>query len=210
MLRNALMPRWSALSSATIHEAAKKTGALPSFIKPLEPNIKVSGLALPVKSPPGDNLWLHRAIYAASAGEVLVVDTGDGVEFGYWGEVMALAAQQRGIAGLVITGGVRDSRRMVEMGFPVFAGAVCIRGTGKDPRGQGSVGHDIAIGGIAIRRGDYVCGDADGVIVISADVVEQVIADAQRRDAQEAEIFARLRAGESTIDIYNLPREGEG
>jgi 4-hydroxy-4-methyl-2-oxoglutarate aldolase len=209
MLLIGLMPRWSALSSATIHEAAKRTGALPSSIKPLEPNIKLSGLALPVRSPPGDNLWLHRAIYAADAGEVLVVDTGDGVEFGYWGEVMALAAQQRGIAGLVITGGVRDSRRMVDMGFPVFAGAVCIRGTGKDPRGKGSVGHEIAIGGIAVRRGDYVFGDADGVIVISADAVEHVIGDAERRDAQEAEIFARLRAGESTIDIYNLPREGE-
>jgi 4-hydroxy-4-methyl-2-oxoglutarate aldolase len=201
-----LMSRWAALSSATIHEAAGKTGALPSSLKPLAPHVKLTGLALTVGAPPGDNLWLHRAIYAARPGEVLVVDTGEGVEFGYWGEIMAHAAQQRGIRGLVITGGVRDSQRMLAMEFPVFCGAVCIRGTGKDPGRKGSVGAELSIGGTTVRRGDYVLGDADGVVVIGADRVEGVVEESERRDALEREIIARLRAGGSTIDIYNLPR----
>jgi 4-hydroxy-4-methyl-2-oxoglutarate aldolase len=204
---SALMSRWAALSSATIHEAAKKVGALPASIKPLAPDVTVAGFALPVLSPPGDNLWLHRAIAAAMPGEVLVVDTSGGVEFGYWGEVMALAAQQRGIAGLVITGGVRDSRRMVEMGFPVFSVSTCIRGTSKDPNGDGSVGGELSIGGVAVRRGDYVFGDADGVVVIAAERAQEVVEESERRDAQEKEVFARLRTGETTIDIYELPRE---
>jgi 4-hydroxy-4-methyl-2-oxoglutarate aldolase len=201
------MSRWAALSAATIHEAAKKTGALPASIRPLAPSMTVAGPALPIASPAGDNLWLHRAIYAAAPGEVLVIDTGGGIDFGYWGEVMGVAAQARGIAGLVITGGVRDSQRLVNMGFPVFSGSICIRGTGKDPHGRGSVGRAIRIGDVPIRHGDYVFGDCDGVVVIGADRIEEVVNESERRDAQEIDIFARLRAGESTIDIYNLPRE---
>src|SRR6202042_2216120 len=97
---------------------------------------------------------LHRAIYAAVAGDVLGVDVGDGSEYGYWGEVMALAAQTRGIAGLVTTGGVRDSVRLAEMGFPVFAKCICIRGTAKNPGGRGKVGEPIILGETLIRKGD--------------------------------------------------------
>jgi 4-hydroxy-4-methyl-2-oxoglutarate aldolase len=207
VLRAELISRWRALSSATVHEAAKRTGALPPAIKPLSPDTKLAGMALPVRSPPGDNLWLHRAIYAATPGEVLVVDPGPGVEFGYWGEVMTLAAQQRGILGLVIAGSVRDSQRIIEMRFPVFCAGVCIRGTGKNPEGEGSIGGRIALGDVAVGRGDYILGDADGVVVISANEVEEVIVEAERRNDAELQILARLRRGESTIDIYNLPRE---
>jgi len=201
------MTEWAALSSATIHEAAKKIGALPPSIKPLAPHVTVAGLALPVASPAGDNLWLHRSIYAAKAGDVLVIDTGGGTDFGYFGEVMAIAAQQRGIAGLVLTGGVRDSQRILKMGFPVFAGAICIRGTTKNPHGKGSVGMPVHIGDVLVRHGDYVFGDCDGVVIVPADQVNEVIRESQRRDAAEHAIFERLRRGESTIDIYNLPKE---
>ena len=207
MRNQTLASRWAALSTATVHEAAKRTGALPSFIRPLARHLKIAGPAIPVTSPPGDNLWLHRAIYAAKPGDVLVVDTGGGMEFGYWGEVMAVAAQQRGIAGLVINGGVRDSQRMIEMSFPVFAGTVCIRGTVKDPKGAGQFGGSIVLGDVAIAAGDWVLGDADGVVVVPAASAADIVAEAERRDAMEQEIFARLKAGESTIAIYGLPAE---
>ena len=80
------------LSSATVHEAAGRLGALPSVIKPLSPEMHLATRAFPVRIPPGDNLWLHRAVYAATRGEVLVVDTGGGLEYGYWGEILAEAA----------------------------------------------------------------------------------------------------------------------
>lgn len=200
-----IMARAARLSTATVHEAAGRIGALPSGIKPISPSQTLSGPAFPVKSPPGDNLWLHRAIYAASPGDVLVIDTGDGVEFGYWGEVMALAAQVRGIAGLVITGGVRDSQRMVEMGFPVCSGAVCIQGTIKDPQGAGVLNTPVVIGGVTINPGDWVLGDADGVVVVPATRVTEVVERSEGRDAAEQDIFATLRAGGSTIAVYDLP-----
>ena len=138
---------------------------------------------------------------------MLVVDVGDGLEYGYWGEVMAVAAQARGIAGLIISGGVRDSQRMVEIGFPVCSAAVAIRGTGKDPDGVGSLGKPVTLGDVTISAGDFVLGDADGVVVIERERAQDVIAESERRDVKERAIFARLRAGESSIDIFDLPRQ---
>jgi 4-hydroxy-4-methyl-2-oxoglutarate aldolase len=195
----------ASLSSATLHEAAGKIGALPAAVKPLAASMRVCGRALPVNSPAGDNLWLHHAIYEAGPGEVLVVDVGGGRDFGYWGEVMALAAQVRGIAGLVITGGVRDSLRIIDMGFPVFSATVCIQGTGKDPRGAGSIGKPICIGDVQISRGDIVFGDADGVVVLPAGRALEIAAESVARDQAELAIFEQLRAGKSTLDIYRLP-----
>jgi len=193
------------LSTATAHEAAGRIGALPAAITPLAPAMRVCGPALPVRAPAGDNLFLHHALYAASPGEVLVVDTTGGVEFGYWGEVMALAAQVRGLAGLVIAGGVRDSLRMIEMGFPVFSVGTCIRGTAKDPHGAGTIGAPVMIGDVTIRRGDMILGDADGVLALPADQAAAVVAQSHRRDAEEQTIFDRLRAGATTLEIYALP-----
>lgn len=192
------------LPTATLHEAALKRGALPSTIKPVAANMRVAGPAFTVQSPGGDNLWLHRAIYAAKPGDVLVIDSGGSHEYGYWGEIMATGAQLRGIAGLVIDGGVRDSALLEEMNFPTFSHGVCIRGTGKDFGASGYLGHSIRIGDVVIEPGDLIVGDRDGVVAIPRDRVDQVVAAAQQREAQEAEILTRLRAGATTIDIYNL------
>jgi 4-hydroxy-4-methyl-2-oxoglutarate aldolase len=207
MLSDQLLQRALRLSSATLHEASGKAGALPSVIKPLTPGMRLCGRALPVRSPPGDNLWLHRAIYEAQPGDVLVIDVGDGIEYGYWGEVMAVAAQVRQIAGVVITGGVRDQLRLIERGFPVCSATTCIRGTAKDPQGDGQIGAPISIGDVTVRHGDLVLGDADGVIVLPALEAERSIQQSEERDAQELSIFERLRGGETTMDIYHLPRE---
>lgn len=204
-LSSNLIERASRLSSATMHEAGGKIGALPSVLKATSSLVRLTGRAFPVKCPPGDNLWLHRAIYAAAPGDVLVVDVGGAVEHGYWGEVMALAAQQRGIAGLVIAGGVRDSVRMLEMGFPVFSAAICIRGTGKDPFGAGALGETISFGDVSVHLGDLVFGDADGVIIVPAARAEEIVECSEKRDAAEQAIFEELRAGKSTIEIYHLP-----
>ncbi|MEU1180716.1 RraA family protein [Streptomyces sp. NPDC005820] len=198
------------VGSASLYEAAGKVGALPAVIRSIHPGMRVIGPALPVRSPAGDNLWLHRAIYAAERGDVLVVDTGSGLEHGYWGEVMTAAAQHRGIAGLVITGGVRDSAELIARGFPTFAGAVSVRGTTKNPQGDGDVGSAVRIGDVVVRRGDLVLADDDGVVVLPAADAAKALAEAERRDSAEADIMTRLSAGETTIDIYGLPTEHTG
>jgi 4-hydroxy-4-methyl-2-oxoglutarate aldolase len=196
------------VGSATLHEAAGKVGALPAAISPIGPGMRISGPALPVLSPPGDNLWLHWALDAAQPGDVIVVAFGEGPdpdEFGHWGEVMAVAAQQRRVAGLVIAGGVRDVHRLKELGFATFASSTCIRGTAKDPAGIGAIGNPVHIGDTTIGHGDLVVADDDGVVVIPKSRAEVALAAAEKREHEEKDIFRRLAAGESTTDIYNLP-----
>jgi 4-hydroxy-4-methyl-2-oxoglutarate aldolase len=122
----------AAFPTATLHEAAGKIGALPHAIKPVSNSFRLSGPALTVHSPGGDNLWLHRALYVAQPGDVLVVNVSGAYDHGYWGEIMSTAAKHRGLAGLVIDGCVRDGVLLETIGFPVFARGLCIRGTGKD------------------------------------------------------------------------------
>jgi 4-hydroxy-4-methyl-2-oxoglutarate aldolase len=193
------------LSSATAHEAAGRTGALPSAIRALHPDMRLAAPAFPVRCPPGDNLWIHRAVYAARAGEVLVVDTGGGFEHGYWGEILTEAALARQLAGLVIHGGVRDSRQLVELGWPVFAERVCVRGTGKDPAGDGALGEPVRFGDVEVRRGDLVVADADGVVGIAAAHADRVRELAAERERAEVGYRERLRAGATTLEIYQLP-----
>lgn len=191
-----------ALSSASLHEAAGRIGALPSAIGPVFPGARVAGPAFPVACPPGDNLWIHRAVYAAEPGDVLVVDVGGGTEFGYWGEILCTAALARDLAGLVINGGVRDRDALADLGLPVFSAGLCIRGTGKDVDGTGSLGAAVRIGEVFVGRGDLVVGDADGVVVIPQADTEAVLKAAVERDAKEAELMRRIRAGERTLDLY--------
>ncbi|MEA2211902.1 MAG: 4-hydroxy-4-methyl-2-oxoglutarate aldolase [Solirubrobacteraceae bacterium] len=193
------------LSSATVHEAYGMRGALPSAVKPVDPDFYLCGPVFTIDCPPADNLWLHRAIYAAAPGDVLVADMRGHTEAGYWGEVLSQAAIARGIAGLVMTGGVRDTREISTLRFPVFAANVCIRGTVKDPRGDGRLGGSMRIGDVDVHPGDTVVGDADGAVVVGAHHVDSVAQAGRARVASEREMLKRLRRGESTIDILGLP-----
>jgi 4-hydroxy-4-methyl-2-oxoglutarate aldolase len=190
------------LPTATLHEAGGKIGALPSALKPIAAGMRVCGPALTVHSPGGDNLWLHRALDVARPGDVMVVYASGVYEHGYWGEIMATMAQARGVAGLVVDGGVRDSTLLAEMGFPVFSRGLCIRGTGKDFGAQGWINHPIRLGEVTVDGGDLIVGDADGVVAIPRARAAEVIEKSVRREADEAAILARLRAGESTLDVY--------
>nr|WP_273033204.1 RraA family protein [Pseudaminobacter soli] len=174
--------------------------------RPLAPAMAAAGPALTVRCRPGDNLALHRAIAAAEPGDVLVVDYGGSTESGPFGEIMALACQLRGIAGLVTDGSVRDSARLIEMGFPVFARGLNIRGTTK--LDQGEIGGPITLGGVRIDRGDLIVADADAVIVVPAADAEEALAAGEARSAKEARMMECLRAGETTLQILGLT-EGE-
>jgi 4-hydroxy-4-methyl-2-oxoglutarate aldolase len=191
-------------SSATLHEAAGMIGALPSQIKPVAKHFKVYGYAFPVQSPPGDNLWLHRAIYEAKKGDILVVNVGLGYEFGYWGEIMTTAAMEQGLGGLIINGCVRDSDRLAELPFPIFSRGLCIHGTGKDRTAQGLLNYPTRMGDVIINPGDLIVGDNDGIVVIPKDKIAEVTEKARLREEKEQAIILELKKGKSTLDIYNL------
>lgn len=195
----------TALPTASVHEAAGRIGALPARLSPAYSGAALIGPAFTVSCPSGDNLRLHHAIQLASPGDVLVVAIEGDREYGFWGEILSEAAKARGLAGLVIDGGVRDTAVLGEVGFPVFSSLVTIKGTGKNPALSGSIGRHIRIGDVVIAPGDYIVGDADGVCVIPSVDMETVRENTQLRDLKEADTIREIRAGRSTLDLYNLP-----
>jgi 4-hydroxy-4-methyl-2-oxoglutarate aldolase len=197
------------VGAASLHEAAGRIGALPHALKPISRGMRISAPAFPVQSPRGDNLWLHLALAEAPAGSVIVADVGEGESFGYWGEVMARAAIARGLAGLVLTGGVRDSARLAELGFPTFCASIAIQGTLKDFAGAGSLRAPVRIGEITVAAGDLIVGDDDGLVCIPDARAEEIVCASEHREADEADIFRRLEAGELTLDIYNLRKDAQ-
>ena len=190
------------LPVATLHEAAGKAGVLPSAIKPAVPGMRLCGPAVTVHSPGGDNLWLHRGIYIAQPGDVLVVSVNGVYDHGYWGEIMSTAAQVRGLAGLVIDGCVRDVELLAAIGLPVFARGLSIRGTSKDFGAGGWINAPIFLDGETVNAGDVIIGDADGVVCLPRARAAEVAAASLAREASEAAILERIRAGEDTLSIY--------
>jgi 4-hydroxy-4-methyl-2-oxoglutarate aldolase len=198
----ALVKRAAAFGTATLHEAAGKIGALSSAIKPMDPSFTIAGPAFTVHSPPGDNLWLHRALAVAKPGDVLVVFTENVYEHGYWGEIMSTAGNAAKLGGLVIDGCVRDGALLGKVGFPVFARGLCIRGTGKDFAARGWLNHPLLLGDITVEPGDLIVGDTDGVVAIPRARVEEVVQKSREREDKEAETMRQLTAGAKSIDLY--------
>lgn len=188
-------------STATVYEASKTASALDTGIRSVWFGARVAAPAFTVRGVGGDNLALHHAVLKAPEGSVLVVDL-QGAPNGHWGEVLAVAAQQRGIAGLVIDGGVRDTVEMAELGFPVFARHIRVVGTAKDYPGDFEA--PVRIGGVTVKNGDIVIGDNDGVIVLPADTLAEAVSKSDERVASEATILEEIRQGRSTLDIYGL------
>lgn len=195
------------LGAATLHEAAGRIGALPSAIKPVAPDMRVVGPVFTVHVPAGDNLWIHRALYQAAPGDVLVVATSGGIEWGYWGDILNEAALARRLGGLVIDGGVRDVAGLSTMAFPVFSNGICLNGTIKGYEATAWTRQPIRIGAVVVQHGDLVVGDRDGVVVLPADAVPDALLAGARRERDEADKIARIRAGERTLDLYGF---GEG
>ena len=196
-----------AYPTATIHEAYGAKGALFHFIKPIHPDMKLCGTALPVKTRPGDNLIAHKAIYVAQPGDVLVVDTSSFLEAGFWGGIMTVAAQQRGIAGLVTDGAVRDTEEMIKMGFPVFTQGISIKGTTKNC--LGTINHALQFAGVDVAPGDLIVGDADGVVIVAKEDVAEVLAKAKQREKKEETISAELEQGKTTLALYGFSEQLE-
>ena len=155
----------------------------------------LSGPAFTVKTRPGDNLMVHKALDIASPGDVVVVDAGGDLTNSIVGEIMISYAINRGLAGIVINGSIRDSDALRRLSFPVFAAGVTHRGPLKS--GPGEIGRAIAFDGMVIEPGDLIIGDGDGILCIPFDEVEEVYQAAAAKKKDEDKILAGLKAGGS-------------
>ena len=193
------------LGTATLGKALGQPCWTDGSIRPIWPGARLAGPAFTVRTTAADNLALHRALVHASRGDVLVVAAG-GIAAGFWGEILSVAAMESGVAGLVIDGGVRDTARIEQLGFPVFARCVAIAETAKADPGEISV--PVTIGGLSIAPGDLVVADADGVVAIPSAELEGVIERGTEIASREAVILGRIRRGQSTIEALGLGGEG--
>ncbi|NMA17839.1 MAG: 4-carboxy-4-hydroxy-2-oxoadipate aldolase/oxaloacetate decarboxylase [Clostridiaceae bacterium] len=200
-IQNNILEQYANLSSATIHEAMGRSGALDPKIKPLDRHMFAFGTALTVQCHEGDNIMLIKAISMAKPGDFIVVDMGSAEHMGPFGEVLAVECLTKKIAGLVLNCSIRDSNAIIDLGLPVFAAGISIRGTSKAV--LGSVNHPIVCGGVYVRSGDLVVGDADGVVVVPYERAEEVLYAGLKRDRDEAVTMERLRNGESLFDLTN-------
>ncbi len=179
----ALVQGFAGIGSATIHEAAGRIGSVDPAIRSLAKGVRLLGPAFTVSCQPCDNLMLHKALQIAAPGDILVVSTQGCPNAGYWGGLMTTAAMARGLGGLAIDGGVRDSEELIESGFPIFSRGICIRGTSKDT--LGSINHPIVFGEVCVNPGDLIAGDDDGLVVIPRKDVDAVLAASRRRAENE-------------------------
>lgn len=192
----------AAYAVATIYEAAGKCGDLAPAIRPITAHTRMAGPAWTVRIFPGEALAVLRAIAAAPAGSVLVIEAGDTERGTVWGGTSHLAAAHRRLAGVVTDGAVRDVEGMIATPLPVFARAVSVRGTLKSHPGWQQI--PVAVGGVVVHPGDLVFGDIDGVVVVPAPRASAVAAAVVVQSAREQEIDRRVRAGESILSVLGL------
>jgi 4-hydroxy-4-methyl-2-oxoglutarate aldolase len=185
----------AAYQAAILADVAGRRGALNGRIHALRPSMQLAGTALTVEVRPGDNLMIHAAMSLAKPGDVLVVDGKGDLSAALMGMIMMTACRKLGIAGVVIDGAVRDALEIAEMGFPVFSAGTNPNGPTKVAPGR--IGHPVSVGGVTVHAGDFILGDADGVVVVERDNIESLLPLAAKKVADEAARMAAIGQGDT-------------
>jgi 4-hydroxy-4-methyl-2-oxoglutarate aldolase len=190
------------LGTATVYEAAGRKGLVDLDLHRIVPGSRAAGPARPILCGQADNLMVHAAIAHANPGDVLVLTMPVPRPVALVGDLLATQAKERGVAGLLIDGSVRDVDELVEIGLPIWARWIRVRGAGKEV--PGTIDEPVIVGGARIAAGDTVVLDADGAAVVAQERVEEVLEAAKRREEKERVKRAKLQAGELSYDLDHL------
>jgi len=185
-----------------VHEAAGRTGVTDVAWIQLVPGSRAAGPARTVRCGQGDNLMVHAAMAACEPGDVLVLTMPAPEPVALLGELLATQAKGRGAVAVLVDAAVRDVEELAELGLPVWARFVRVRGATKEIPGE--IDEPVAVGGATIQAGDAVVLDADGVVVVAAERVEEVLEAARARAEREREKRAKLEAGALSYDLDGL------
>ena len=191
-----LVAEFAKMVTPHLSDSMERLYAGGPHLRPMHKEGKLAGPAFTVKTAPGDNLLVHKALNTARPGDVIVVDAGGFAEQAIIGELMMSRARQRGIAGLVIWGAIRDSAEIGAGSYPVYACGVTHRGPYKD--GPGEINVPVMMGGMPVNPGDIIVGDADGLVAVPQEMAEQVLASAKAILAKETAAMKQILAG--TVD----------
>jgi 4-hydroxy-4-methyl-2-oxoglutarate aldolase len=205
---NSTFHELAALGSATVYEAAGRQGLIDVDLVQLIPGSRVAGPARTVRCGQGDNLMVHAVMAAAEPGDVLVLTMPEPAPVALVGELLGTQAKVRGVAGLLVDAAARDVEELVELGLPVWARWVRVRGAQK--AAVGALDEPVRVGGATIAAGDAVVLDADGAVVVPAARLEEVLEAARTRAERERVKREKLAAGELSYELDGLRDIVEG
>jgi len=181
------------LPVANVSDSMSRLAAFGPELRPMHASGVLAGPALTVRSRPGDNLMLHKAIDMAQPGDVIVLDAGGDMTNSVMGELMLAHAIRRGVAGFVLHGAIRDAEAIHTRNLPLYACGITHRGPYRT--GPGEIGFPISLGGSVINPGDLILGDADGVVAVPREEAETILAATRKKHAAETQQMAETEAG---------------
>jgi 4-hydroxy-4-methyl-2-oxoglutarate aldolase len=195
------------LGSATVYEAGGRRGYVDADLVQVVPGSRVAGPARTVRCGQDDNLMVHAAMAAVQPGEVLVVTMPEPRPVALVGDLLATQAKVQGVAAMLVDASVRDVEELVELQLPIWARWVRVRGAVKEA--VGSIGDPVTVGGATIHQGDVVVLDADGVAVVEAERVSEVLDAARERAEREVVKRSKLQDGALSYDLDGLREKVE-
>ena len=195
-----IVARFGNLPVANVSDVMSRASVGCPRLRPLHAGGPMAGPAFTVKTRPGDNLMIHKALLMAEPGDVIVVDAGGDLATALVGELMLSYAIARGVGGVVINGAVRDYGWIKSNAFPVFAAGVTHRGPFKD--GPGEINVPISLDGMIVEPGDLVLGDDDGLLFVPFNQVDAIHEAARAKNEAEAKVLASIQVGKLDPKIW--------
>jgi 4-hydroxy-4-methyl-2-oxoglutarate aldolase len=192
----------ASLGSATVYEGGGRRGYVEADLIQVVPGSRAAGPARTVRCGQDDNLMVHAAMAEVQPGEVLVLTMPEARPVALIGELLATQARAHGAAALLVDASVRDLEDLVELGLPIWARWIRVRGATKDA--PGVIGEPVTVGGAEIRQGDAVVLDVDGVAVVESERAEEVLEAARERAEKERVKREKLEGGALSYDLDGL------